>query len=194
MQSRYVCSHKMLYCSRSCGWMQSTLPFFYTSTLHCFLHHYVCYIQARLVECLQRELALHFTVCLLTNSFSDVNTIDMWWCTLLNKTCNLERLVENVQLHSLIIPKNFQSHIQLSLTCTLSVTFPTHNCHMTENSEIKPQECYQWQLSFHYRLQILSWNILEANNKKGNCHLLISQRCSCRHLCNTATGIVTFAV
>jgi hypothetical protein len=32
----------------------------------------ICYPQVRLLECLLRELALHFTVCLLTNCSSDV--------------------------------------------------------------------------------------------------------------------------
>jgi hypothetical protein len=35
----------------------------------------ICYPQVRLLEGLSRELALHFTVCLLTNCSSDVNTI-----------------------------------------------------------------------------------------------------------------------
>jgi hypothetical protein len=69
----------------------------------------------------------------------------------------------------------FQNHFLLPFTYTLCVIFPTHNCpHMTENSAIRQPECSQWQLSFHYSI-ILSGNILDAYNKKGNYTLFMNQ-------------------
>jgi hypothetical protein len=42
----------------------------------------ICYPQVSLLECLPRELALHVTVCLVTNCCSDVTTTAKCWCTL----------------------------------------------------------------------------------------------------------------
>jgi hypothetical protein len=96
MQPRYVCTLKMGYCSLSCGWMgiRSTLL-------------RICYTQVSLLESLLREVALHFTVCLLTNSSTELNTTDKWLCILTNSTCSFESLGEKVGLHSVIIPKRF---------------------------------------------------------------------------------------
>jgi hypothetical protein len=66
----------------------------------------ICYPQVRLLECLPRELALHFTVCLLTNCPSDVNTTAKCWF-ILPEGILFESLAENVGLHSVIIPKRF---------------------------------------------------------------------------------------
>jgi hypothetical protein len=72
-----------------------------------------------LVEFLQRELELHSTACLLRNTSTDVNSTVMSWCILLNKTCILESLGENVGLHSGIIPKRFLK---------IRLNFPARNC------------------------------------------------------------------
>jgi hypothetical protein len=68
-------------------------------------HNSTITAHVRLKECLQRELAMHFTACVLANPSTGVNTKFMSWCILPNKKCNLESLGENVGLHSAFIPK-----------------------------------------------------------------------------------------
>jgi hypothetical protein len=62
------CALKMGYCSLSYLWVNGN------QIQHCILHHCVCYTQLRVLECLPRDLALHSTVCLLTNSSTVENT------------------------------------------------------------------------------------------------------------------------
>jgi hypothetical protein len=71
--------------------------------LHCTSSNITAHVW--FVKCLQRELAIHFTACILAMSSTGVNTARMTWCILPNKTCDLESLVENVGLHSAFIPK-----------------------------------------------------------------------------------------
>jgi hypothetical protein len=147
-------------------WKSNSI-FLYNSTAHCFLHDCICYTQVRFIECLQKGLALHFIICLLRNSSAEVNTTVMWWCILPYKTCNLESWKFGWECWKSFIvfwyKRCFSKPALAALdTHTLCVTFTTHYCsHMTENSNIRPQECYQWQLSFHYKLhpliRIYSW-------------------------------------
>jgi hypothetical protein len=67
----------------------------------------ICYPQVRLLECLPRDLALHFTACLLTNCSSDVNTTAKCWCVFPKGHILFECLGENVSLRSVNIPKRF---------------------------------------------------------------------------------------
>jgi hypothetical protein len=91
---------------------KSNSTFLYNSTPHCFLRQCICYTQVWLVEFVQRELALHWPACLITNTSTDVNTTVMSWCILPNKTCILES-----GLHSVILPTRFLK---------TRISFPTH--------------------------------------------------------------------
>jgi hypothetical protein len=76
---------------------KSNTAFSYISTPHYFLHDCIWYTQFRLLECLQREIAFHFTVTLSlpppppisTNSSAHVNTRVMWSVYFLTKYVNL---------------------------------------------------------------------------------------------------------
>jgi hypothetical protein len=128
--------------------------------------------------------SLHFTACLLANSSTDVNTTVMWWCKLPNKTCSLGSLDKNVGLHSVIIPKRFLKIWLSFLTHTHCVSFPTQNCpYMTGNSDNV--------ITDNFLFTFLSGNILDANNKKGNCQLFMSKSNRSRYPCKTATHIST---
>jgi hypothetical protein len=76
IQTRYVCTLKMGYCSLSCGWMEIRF------NIASYITVCTCYPPVRLLDCLPRELALHFTVCLLTNCCADMNTAAKCWSIL----------------------------------------------------------------------------------------------------------------
>jgi hypothetical protein len=110
----------------------------------------VCYPQVRLLDCLPRELALHFTVSLQT-------VLVMWTLQLsldvyyLTEHILFECLGENVGLHSVIIPKRF-------LKIRFSCLWPTHDHKKVPNDNFL----------FTVNSIFLSGNILDAYNKKGN--------------------------
>jgi hypothetical protein len=130
---------------------KSNSTFFCNSTRHCSLHHCVCYTQDRMSS--ERT-------CTSIHSLSCYKPL--YWC---EHYCYVMVYVANIILRvwskcwtSLCYRTKhvFQNQIQLPLTYTLCVTFPTHNCpHMTENSDIRPQEYYQWQFSLYHGLKIL---------------------------------------
>jgi hypothetical protein len=140
------------------------------------------------VECLWRELALHFTVCLVRTSSAEVNSTGMWWCILPKKTCDLESLVENVGLHSVIIPKMF---FRARFSCHWHTHCVSHSLHLIahiwQHSDIRPHKHNQDSFLFTVDFNFLSGNSLDANNKNGNCHVFMSQWISCRLSCNPAT-------
>jgi hypothetical protein len=93
MIARYV--HYMENCWFHYGWME-------TLTMHSWKHythinHCIYYIKTYkefLEECLQMELALQLTHCLLTSTSVDANN-SYWWCILPNQILNLSSLCEN---------------------------------------------------------------------------------------------------
>jgi hypothetical protein len=143
---------KMGYWSLRSGWMEIRF------SLATYITVCICYPQVRLMECLPREIALHYTVCLLTNCCSDVNTTAKCWCIL------FECLGENVGLNSVVISKRF---LKIRFSCPWRTHCVLYSLHMIvqiwQSSAIRPQECSQWQLSFHCRLHLLirkySWCI-----------------------------------
>jgi hypothetical protein len=103
---RSINAGKMYSCSLSCGWKEikfNVLLQQYTTLLLTSL--YVTHVW--LVECFQRELALHFTAYLLTDSSTDVNTTVMWWSILPNKTHILESLGEMLDFFLLSYQRGF---------------------------------------------------------------------------------------
>jgi hypothetical protein len=117
------------------------------------------------VECLCRELALHFTVCLVRTSSADVNSTVMWWCILPKKTCDLESLVENVGLHSVITPKMF---FRDRFSCPWHTHCVSHSLHLIvhiwQNSDIRSHKHNQDSFRFSMDFNFLSGNSLDANN------------------------------
>jgi hypothetical protein len=158
---------------------KSDSTFLYNSTPHCFLHHCICYTQVWMVEFLQREIALHSTACLLTNTSTDVNTTVMWWWISPNKTCILESLGENVGLHLVILTKRFLK---------IRLSFPTHNCPNISQkilTILSVTTFFSLYTPFSYQEMFLMQTI-----RRKIAQLFMSQSNS-RHTCNTATHNAT---
>jgi hypothetical protein len=135
----------MAYFSLTCGRMEIkfNIPLQQYTTL-LLISMYM--LQVWLVEFLQRELALHSTVWLLTNTSADMNTTVMWWCILPKKTC-----IHESGFHSVILPKRFLK---------IRLSFPTHTHCVSLSPHIIVQaydgkfwQFYQIQLYFHYSLR-----------------------------------------
>jgi hypothetical protein len=159
MQPRYVCTLKMGYWSLSCGWMEIRF------NIDSYITVCICYPQVRLMECLPRDLALPFTVCLLANCSSEVNTTAKCWCILLKGTYIVSmfrwKCWTSVCYHTKKVSEN---QVWVPLTYALCAIFSTHDCpNETESSDIRPKQCSQWQLPFHCNLHLLirkySWCI-----------------------------------
>jgi hypothetical protein len=127
MQAKYV--HNMGNFSIHSVWLQ-ILTFLqkpqHHSTLHCI---YCTQKRKRILEnCLQRELTLHFTVCLFTSTSTVANRTVIWWCTLPKHTCNLEGFGIISRVLSVSHHTNFKNDIHLHLFYTLRLTFYTSLC------------------------------------------------------------------
>jgi hypothetical protein len=190
LQPRYVCAHKMAYSSLTGGWMEIKFNINlqqYTTLLLTSLYM----LHTSMVGVMSSERAftsLHFTACLLINSCTDVNIIAEWWCTLPYKTCILESLGD-VGLHSDIIPKRF---LKFRSSFLIHTHYVTHSLHIivhiwqdflyNSNSNI---------FTFNIDSFFLSEIILDANNKRANCQLFMSQSNRSRNSWNTETHIAT---
>jgi hypothetical protein len=150
MQPRYVCTLKMGYCLLSCGWMEIRF------NIASYITVSICYPQVRVLECLLRELALHFTACLPTNCSSDVNTTAKCWCILLKRT-NI------IWMFEWKCGTSFCYHTKEVFENRCSCPWHTHcglySLHMIvqiwQSFAIRQQKCSQWQLPFHCRLHLL---------------------------------------
>jgi hypothetical protein len=94
-------------------------------------HHCIYYTQTykmRFQICLQRELALHFTVYLLTSTSTDANRAVMQWCIIPNHICNLESFGKIGRLPSLSNHKKISKTIFTCPYCTHCDILPTHHC------------------------------------------------------------------
>jgi hypothetical protein len=100
---------KMRSWSLSCGWMEIRFNF------DSYVAVCICYPQVRLLECLPRELALHFTVCLLTNCSSDVNTTAKCWCILPKGTYYLNVWVNMLDFILLSYQRGFWKSVTLKM-------------------------------------------------------------------------------
>jgi hypothetical protein len=139
----------MGYCSLSCGWME--IRFDISSYITVYVtHKSVCWNVC--------QENLHFV-----SQSVFLQTLLLMWTLQLSD--GVYCLTEHVFLKVWVKIYNFillsyqrgfsKSGLAALDICTLSVIFPTHNCrHMTENSDIRPQECSQWQLSFHSRFHL----------------------------------------
>jgi hypothetical protein len=145
MQQRYVCTLKMGYWSLSCVWMEMRLH------IASYITVCICYPQVRLLECHPRELVLHFTVCLVTNCSSDVNTTATQG--------NIYYLNDEVKMLNFIL-LSYQRGFRKSGLAALDIHIVCHIpykwlskynikfCHKTH-------ECSQWQLPVHCRLHLI---------------------------------------
>jgi hypothetical protein len=137
-----------------------------------------------LVECLQRELPIHFTACVPSNSSTGMNTTFISWCILPNKTCNLGYLGETLDFIKISyqreLPKsgyNFPWHIHC---LSYSYTYDSRVLHL-------PYERYQWQVYSHYGLHLLSGYNLDANKRKEIALSIKNQTTNSGQSCSTAT-------
>jgi hypothetical protein len=97
MQPRSVCTLEMGYLLIIKLWLKGNqIEYSLTSVTTLLPKIYcACYTKGRLLECLQREVALFlFTVCALTNSSTDLNNSVMWRCLLPEKHVILKVLVK----------------------------------------------------------------------------------------------------
>jgi hypothetical protein len=178
MQPRYICTLKIGYCSLNCGW--KGIRFNFASYIIVYVTHKS---GGGGLECLQRQLALHFTVCLLTNSSSDVNTTAKWWCILPNRTCIFGSLGENDGLHSILITKSF---LKTRFSCPWhSVSYSLHKiAHILVWQIILPWD-HKTIPSDNFLFTVdsifLSRNILEVYNKKRNCPLPLGTVLTLQH-------------
>jgi hypothetical protein len=122
-------------------------------THHCI--HYTQIYKLWLDDCLQRELALHFTLCLLTSTSTDANRTVMWCCILLSQTCVLVRLGENRRHHSVSYHEQISN---MGFTCS----YCAHYDIILTHHDTWLHECYQWHHPlFHYGhyllMTIYSW-------------------------------------
>jgi hypothetical protein len=139
MIARYV--HYMENCWLHYGWMQNLSMHSWKHYTH-RTHHCIYYIKTYKVwleDCLQMELALHFTLCLFTSTCADANTTVMWWCILPNQTLNLSSVCENWRCPSV---SHHEQIPKMRFTCPNCAYYDTLNytslyifcglfCHMT---------------------------------------------------------------
>lgn len=120
----------------------------------------------RLEKCLHKELALHFTVYLVTSTSTDVKRTGIWWRILPNQTCDVESLSGNgclcwVSHHQLISKMRFPCP-----NCTHYDTLVHMTVYLRGNYDTLLKECCQWQCVFQYRhhllMSIYSWSKEEA--------------------------------
>jgi hypothetical protein len=162
MPARYV--YNAGNCWFHCGWMEIfTLHSWEHYNTHS-KHHCIYYTQnckVWLNDCHQRELALYFTICLLTHTSTDAKRTVMWWCILPNHAYILESLGENGILHSSSLHKLIY---KIRFTCSYGMhydTISTHHCaYFSENYVTSLQEYFHWHSAFHYGHHLLMTGIV----------------------------------
>jgi hypothetical protein len=120
----------------------------------------------------------------------------MWWCILPKKTCNLESLVENMWLHSVVIDKWF---FKIGFCCPWHADWVSCSLHIIDITwqkmlTLDHKNIISSNLLFSLDSIFLSAYILDASNKNGKCQLSMNLMNSCRHCWNTETHTVTIAV
>jgi hypothetical protein len=98
-----------------------------TTPKHTSLYIIHTKIKERSQNCLQREPALHFTLCLLTSTSTDANRAAIW-CILLNHTCSLQSLSKISRPHSVSYHKLFSKTRFTCPYCTHYDTHSTYHC------------------------------------------------------------------
>jgi hypothetical protein len=186
MQPRYVCTHKLGYCSLSCGWMEIRL------NIASYITVCICWPQVRLLECLPRELALHFTACLLTDCCSDVNTTAKCWCILAKGTYIIWMFGWKcwISFCSVLFSSGLAAldiHIVYHIPYTWLSKYDRKFCYKTTRM------CPSDNFLFTADSIFLSRNILDAYNKKGSAHYswskivvpgtLVTLQHTCNHPC-----------
>jgi hypothetical protein len=107
------------------------------------------------VVCLQRQLALHFTVCHLTSTSIGANRTVMRWCILAIQAFTLEMLGETGRLRS-VSHHNWIAKMWFTCPCcTHHDTLSTHHC----------KNVFTDIFCFTIQTTLLCPYILDANNK-----------------------------
>jgi hypothetical protein len=128
------------------------------------LKHCINYTQVRVLEYLLRQLALHFTACLLTNSSSDVNIIELsddvyyltehvffkLWLTMLDFIpLSYQRGFSKSGLTALDI------HIVCHITYIWLSTYDRKSCHKTTRMFPETTFFSLWTPSFYYEIFLM---------------------------------------
>jgi hypothetical protein len=127
------------------------------------LHHCINYTQVRVLECLLRQIALHFTACLLTNSSSDVNIRAKWRCILPNITCIFLNVGRKCWVSLLSYQRGFSKsgltaldiHIGCHITYTWLSTYDRKSCHKTTRSFPVTTFFSLWTPSFYQEMFLM---------------------------------------
>jgi hypothetical protein len=124
-------------------------------TQHC-IYYYTENCKESLVICLQRQLALHFTVCNLRSTSTGAKKTVIRWHILASQTFNLERLGEHGRLRS-VSHHNWISKMGFTCPCcTHHDTVSTRHCpYFPENNDTWLQEWFHSDLLFYYTDHLL---------------------------------------
>jgi hypothetical protein len=151
--------HKMGHCWLHCKWSETLAQLSSKHYNTGCIHHCIYYTQKykmTLQICPQWTLSRHFTVYLVTNTFTDANGTRMWSCMPPHNTCNLVvwlKLVECLLYYHTIneFPKRDSSALILT-----TMTHSTQNSwYFSENYETSLQQYYHWHLPCDYTLCFL---------------------------------------